>query len=290
MGDGVGEALRPANDRGAGISQVVGIAAVAVDGQRTVFALDHRAVGVHAGGHALRVSDRGDSGAGRRVVAAGGRVRIEDHVAVEAGIARDRTRTGLFHRHVEAGVGTCRQQVGVVAQHAVVAVGQPGQIQRDAGGAEGQEIGKLRLAGIHHGCPDTVDVVLHHQLKGIEQREHRPRSVGVYHDVRAAAVAHREVHLRGVITDQRQDVAHGADQQEAVVAVLAVGDGRRGAEVQLLNVIAGGERHHRRKGRARQGGVARDVGRGDLQRLTFDLFVNEGVAVGAVAARNGGHR
>ena len=290
MGDGVGEALRPANDRGAGVGQVVGIAAVAVDGQRTVFALDHRAVGVHAGGHALRVSDRGDSGAGRRVVAAGGRVRIEDHVAVEAGIARDRTRTGLFHRHVEAGVGAGRQQVGVIAEHAIVAVSQSGQVQRYAGCAEGKEIGKLRLAGIHHGGPGAVDVMLNHQLKGVEQREHRTRGVGVHHDIRTAAAAHREVDLGRIIAQQRQDVAHGANQQEAVIAVLAVGHGCRGAEVQLFDVIAGGERHHRRKGGARQRGVARGICGGDLQRLAFGLFVNEGVGVGAVAARNGGHR
>ena len=290
VGDGVGEALRPANDCGAGVGQVVGVAAVAVNGQRTVLPLDHRAVGVHAGGDALGVSDRGDSGSGRRVVAAGGRVRIEDHVAVEAGIACDRTRTGLFYRHVEAGVGASRQQVGVVAEHAIVAVSQPGQVQRYAGCAEGQQIGKLWLAGIHHGGPGAVDVMLNHQLQGIEQRKHRPRSVGVHHDIRAAAAAHREVHLGGIIAQQRQNVAYGADQQEAVIAVLAVGHGRRGAEVQLFDVIAGGERHHRRKGGARQRGVTCDVGGGDLQRLAFSLFVNEGVAVGAVAARNGGHR
>ncbi|CZV32695.1 Uncharacterised protein [Enterobacter cloacae] len=290
MGDGVGETLRPANDRGAGIGQVIGVAAVAVNGQRTVLTLDHRAVGVHAGGDALGVSDRGEGGSGRRVVAAGGRVGIEDHVTIKAGIARDRTRTGLFHRHVEAGVGAGRQQVGVVAEHAIVAVSQPAEVQRYAGCTEGQQIGKLRLAGIHHGGPGAVDVMLNHQLQGVEQREHRPGSVGVHHDIRAAAAAHREVHLGGIIAQQRQDVAHGADQQEAVIAVLAVGHGCRGAEVQLFDVIAGGERHHRRKGGARQRGVACDVGGGDLQRLAFDLFVNEGVAVGAVAARNGGDR
>ncbi len=132
--------------------------------------------------------------------------------------------------------------------------------------------------------------MLNHQFKGVEQREHRARGVGVHHDIGTAAAAHREVDLSGVIPQQRQDVTHGADQQEAVVAVLAVGDGGRGAEIQLFNVIAGGERHHRCEGRAGLRGIARRVGGGDLQRLAFGLFVNEGVAVRAVAARSGGHR
>ena len=290
MGDGVGEALCPANDRRAGVGQGVGVAAVAVNGQRTVLTLDHRAVCIDAGGDTLRVSDGGDRGSGRGVVAASGRVSIQNHVPVEAGIARDRTRTGLFHRHVEAGVGAGRQQVGVIAEHTVVAVSQPGQVQRYAGGTEGQQVSKLRLSGVHHGGPGAVDVVLHHQLKGVKQREHSPRGVGVHHDIRAPAVAHREVHLRGVVPEQRQDVAHGADQQEAVVAVLAVGDGGRGTEIQLFDVIAGGERHHRRERRAGQRGVARRVGGGDLQRLAFGLFIRKGIAVGAVTARNGGYR
>ncbi len=250
MGNGVGEALRAAYHRGAGVGEVIGVAAVAVNGQRTVLPLYDRAVSVHAGGDPQRVGDGGDRRACRGVVAPRGGVGIEDHVAVQAGVARDGARAGLFHRHVEAGVRAGGQQVGVIAQHAIVTVSQPGEVQRYAGGPQCQQVGELRLAGIDHRGPGAVNAVetLHHQLKGVEQREHGAGGVGIHHDVGTAAAAYREVHLSGVIPQQRQDIAHRTHQQEAVIAVLAVGDGGGGAEIQLFDVIAGGERHHWREG------------------------------------------
>ncbi len=248
MGDGVGETLCPAHNRGAGVGQVVGVAAIAINGQRTVLALNNRAVGIHAGGDTQCVGDSRDRGPCRGVVAARGRVGVENYVTVQAGVARHGTGAGFFHRHIEAGVGAGRQQVSVIAQHPVVAVRQPGQVQRYAGSPEGQQIGKLGLSGIHHGSPGTVDVMLYHQLKGIEQGEHRTRGIGVHHNIRIAAAAHREVHLGSIITQQREDVAYGTHQQEAIITVLAVGDGGRGADIQLFDVIAGGERDDRCEG------------------------------------------
>ena len=148
------------------------------------------------------------------------------------------------------------------------------------------------MSGIHDGGPGVVDGIetLHHQLQGVEQRKHRPRGVGIDHNIRTAAAAHVELNLGCIVAQQGQHVAYGTHQQEAIVAVLAVGDGGGGTEIQLFNVIAGRERHHRRKDRARLRGVTRRIGGRDLQRLAFGLLVEEGVAVGAIAVCGGGHR
>ncbi len=241
VGDGVGKVLRAPNDGGAGVGQVIGIAAVQVDGQRAVLPLNHRAVSRDAGGGALGVGDRGDGGARRGVVAACGWVHVGDDVPDNTGLAGHGACAGLFHRHIEAGVRAGCQQVSVVAQDAILTIRQAGQVQRHPRRAEGQQVSELRLSGVDHGGPGVVGGVkaLYHQLKGIEQGKNGPRGVGVHGNIRTAAAADGETYLRGVVAEQRQHVTYGAHQQETIVAVLRVGHRCGGCQRQLFNVGAG---------------------------------------------------
>ncbi|MNS03606.1 hypothetical protein D3C72_349470 [compost metagenome] len=241
---------------------------------------------------ALRISHCRDTCTRRGVVAAGGRVNVINHVPGLSGHARHRPGAGLGDIHVKAGVRPGRQQVGVVAENAILPICQPGHVKRGAARPKGQQVGKLRQTRIHYRGPGAVNRIpaLHHHFQSIEQRKHHARGVGIDRDIRTSARTDRKADLRRVVAEQRQHVAKRADQQGAVVAVLGGRYRRCGAEFQLLDVRTRGKWHNRSQRRAWGRGVARRIGGGDLQRLTFRLFIEEAVAVGASGVRRGGDR
>ena len=290
-GDVVGEGIGPAQHRGAGVGQGVGVAPVSVQGQGAVQPVDGgaRRARRHVGGDAVGVGDAGDYRAVRGAVAAAYRIGIGDDVAVLHQGTGQGARGGLRDVHIKAGVRPGRQQVGVVAQDAILPARQAGQVQGHAAGAEGQQVSELRQAGIHLGGPGGAVPALNNDLQGVEQGEHNTGGAGVDLHIRAAAGRYGEGHLGGVIPQQRQHVADAAYQLDAIVAVLGGADGGVGGQIQPHHVVAGRQRQVWRNHRPGGGGVTRRIGGREGDPLPFGLLVEEGVAPVALGVGGGGH-
>ncbi|MNI63143.1 hypothetical protein D3C73_1184930 [compost metagenome] len=175
---------------------------------------------------AVAIGNRRHPRAGWGVILPVGGVSIGDDIAGFAGAAGDRSGAGFDHRHVQTGEGSGRQQAGVVADDTVVPTGKPAIVERYAGGAERQQVGKISFTGIDHRHPGVERGVkaLDNNLHGTQQRQHNAGCCRVDGDGAAAAGLDVEVDECSVVSQYFQHIIHCTDQQEAIIAFVLVGD------------------------------------------------------------------